>query len=84
MTILCEDSRYCGQPGRVRRVFWRERIPWVVVRLGSGGLTAVPWVWTDLPVPPLERDLSAEGGSAVLLSPVALRDLVRFLRCYSK
>jgi hypothetical protein len=79
VTILSEDSPYCGRPGRVRRVFWRGRKPWVVVRLGVGGLTAVPWDWTDLPVPPLAGGLSAQGPT-VLLSPAALRDLVRFLR----
>jgi hypothetical protein len=50
-----------------------------VVRFGIGGMTAVPWSWTDLPVPQLETDPSA-GGPAVLLSPTALCDLARFLR----
>jgi hypothetical protein len=50
--ITSEDSPYCGQAGQVRRVFWRERKPWVQVRFCIGGITAVPWAWTDLPVPP--------------------------------
>ncbi len=80
MTIISEDSQYCGQSGRVRRVFWRERKPWVLVRLRIGGIVTVPWDWTDLPLPQLERGPSADNGSTVLLSPTALRDLVRFLR----
>src|SRR2546430_8180778 len=36
VTIVSEDSPFCGQSGRVRRVFWRERSPWVVVRLCLG------------------------------------------------
>jgi len=63
----------------VRRVFWRERKPWVRVRFGIGGMTAVPWDWTDLPVPPRGSRAVAEEGAPVLLSPTALRDLVRFL-----
>lgn len=80
MTIVSEVSPYCGQSGRVRRVFWRERTPWVLVRLRIGGITAVPWDWTDLPVPQLESNLPPNEGLAVLLAPSALRDLVRFLR----
>ncbi len=80
MTIVSEDSPYCGQSGRVRRVFWRERTPWVLVRLRIGGVATVLWDWTDLPIPQLERRLSPDAGPAVLLSPAALQDLVRFLR----
>ena len=83
MTIVSEDSRYCGQSGRVRRVFWRDRTAWVVVRFRIGGLTAVPWDWTDLPVPQLETD-SLVDGPVVLLSPAALCDLARFLRNHEK
>ena len=83
MTIVSEDGRYCGQSGRVRRVFWRDRTAWVVVRFRIGGLTAVPWDWTDLPVPQLETD-SLVDGPVVLLSPVALCDLARFLRNHEK
>jgi len=80
VTIVSEDSPYCGQSGRVRRVFWRESQPWALVRFRIGGMTAVPWDWTDLPVPQLEPSPSAGDGVMVLLSPTALRDLVRFLR----
>ena len=84
MTIVSEDSPYSGQSGRVRRVFWRERTPWVLVRLGIGGMIAVRWDWTDLPVPQLERDPSPKERPTVLLSPSALRDLVRFVRSHCK
>jgi len=82
VTIVSEDSPYSGQSGRARRVFWRERTPWVVVRLCIGGMIAVRWDWTDLPVPQLERDPSPKQRPTVLLSPSALRDLVRFLRSH--
>ena len=84
MTIVSEDSPYGGQSGRVRRVFWRERIPWVLVRLRLGGMIAVRWDWTDLPVPELEPGSSPNEKSTVLLSPSALRDLVRSLRNHRK
>ena len=80
MTIVSEDSPFCGQSGRVRRVFWRERSPWVLVRLRVGGIASVPWAWTDLPVPQSAGGVSADEEPTVLLSPTALRDLVRFLR----
>ena len=80
MTIVSEDSPFCGQSGWVRRVFWREQSPWVLVRLRIGGITSVPWIWTDLPVPQSGGGLSADEEPTVLLSPTALRDLVRFLR----
>jgi hypothetical protein len=79
VTIVSEDSVYCGHSGRVKRVFWRERTAWAVVRFHTGGMTAVPWGWTDLPVPQLGADPSA-AEPAVLLSPAALCDLARFLR----
>ena len=80
VTIAFEDSPYCGQSGRVRRVFWRERTPWVLVRLRVGGIVSVPWDETDLPVTKLEGGPSPDDGPTVLLSSDALRDLVRFLR----
>ncbi len=80
--IISEDSPNCGQSGRVRRVFWRERMPWVLVRFRIGGMTAVPWNWTDLPIPQPELSSSADDRPTVLLSPTALRDLVRFLRSH--
>src|SRR6266436_4746961 len=45
VTIASEGSSYCGQTGRVCRVFWRPE-PWVLVRLRSGVLLALPWSWT--------------------------------------
>src|SRR5947207_10807818 len=75
VTIAFEDSPYCGQSGRVRRVFWRERTPWVLVRLRVGGIVSVPWDETDLPVTKLEGGPSPDDGPTVLLSSDALRDL---------
>ena len=82
MTVVSEDSPYCGQSGRLRRIFWREGNPWVLVRLRIGGMIAVRWDWTDLPVPPLEVGSSPNETATVLLSPSALPDLVRFLRSH--
>jgi len=82
VTIVSEDSPFCGQSGRVRRVFWRERSPWVVVRLCLGGITGVPWGWTDLPVPQWEPSPSSDEEPMILLSPTALRDLIRFVRTH--
>ena len=78
VTVIAENSGYCGQSGRIRRVFWRPD-PWVLVRFQNGDLRALPWGWTDLPQP--ETSVSAEWhtGSAALLSAAALLDLVRFL-----
>ena len=83
MTIISEDSPYCGQSGRVRRIFWCDRRAWVVVRFRIGGIAAVPWDWTDLIIPQLGADPSIDE-PAVLLSPTALCDLVRFLRDHHK
>jgi hypothetical protein len=80
VTIVSEDSPYCGQSGRVRRVFWRAQVPWVLIRLRLGGIVALPWASTDLLAPPLEIDPRSDEVSTALLSPIALRDLVRFLR----
>ena len=76
VTIASERSSYCGQSGRVCRIFWRPE-PWVLVRLRSGVLLALPWSWTNLPKPEAP---SSSGRAPALLSPAALRDLVRFLR----
>jgi hypothetical protein len=83
VTIISEDSPYCGQSGRVRRVFWRQRNPWVLLRFQLGGITAVPWNWTDLPVPPMEG-VPLPDDFINLLSPAALRDLVRFVGEHGK
>jgi hypothetical protein len=80
VTIVSESSPYCGQLGRVKRVFWRKRRPWVLVRFRIGGMTGVPWNWTDLPV--LNLGSPVDDGPVVLLSPAALRDLVRFSRSH--
>ena len=80
MAIISEDSPYCGQSGRVRRVFWRQRVPWVVVRLRLGGIVALPWASTDLLVPQLEIDPRTDEVATTLLSPIALRDLARFIQ----
>jgi hypothetical protein len=80
VTIVSESSPYCGQSGRVKRVFWRKRRPWVLVRFRIGGIASVPWNWTDLPV--LKNLGWPADGPVVLLSPAALRDLVRFSRSH--
>jgi hypothetical protein len=80
VTVVSEDSRYCGQSGRVRRVFWRQGTAWVLVRLRVGGLLALPWASTDLPVLQFDDDARSDGRPAALLSPIALRDLARFLQ----
>jgi hypothetical protein len=80
VAIVSEDSRYCGQSGRVRRVFWRQRVPWVVVRLRLGGIIALPWASTDLLVPQLEIDARTDEAATTLLSPIALQDLARFIQ----
>jgi hypothetical protein len=80
VTIASEDSPYCGQSGRVRRVFWRQRVPWVLVRLRLGGIVALPWASTDLLAPPLEIDPRADEAATAVLSPIALRDLARFIQ----
>ena len=80
MTIVSEDSPHCGQSGRVQRVFWRRRVPWVVLRLRLGGIVALPWASTDLFAPHLETDPRADEEATALLSPIALRDLARFIQ----
>jgi hypothetical protein len=80
VTIVSEDSPYCGRPGRVRRAFWRQQVPRVLVRLRLGGIVAVPWAATDLPAPQLETGPRADKAATVLLSPIALRDVARFIQ----
>jgi hypothetical protein len=80
VTVVSEDSPYRGQSGRVRRVFWRQRVAWVLVRLRLGGMATLPWTSTDLSVPHLEDDPRPDEAPPALLSPVALRDLARFLQ----
>jgi hypothetical protein len=50
------------------------------MRLRIGGVAAVPWDWTDLPVQQVEEASSSDCTLMVLLSPIALRDIVRFVR----
>jgi hypothetical protein len=78
MTVVSELSPECGLSGRIRRVFWRQGSPWVLICLSSGRLISLPWEWTSLPVP-LDDDQTADQNAA-LLSPAALLDLVRYLR----
>jgi hypothetical protein len=78
VTVVSELSPDCGQSGRVRRVFWRQGAPWVLICLSRGQLISIPWEWTSLPVL-LDDDQTADH-IAVLFSPAALLDLVRYLR----
>ena len=77
---MSEESGSCGQRGRVCRVFWRDHAPWVLVRLADGVMLSVPWRWTDLPVFEVDDASRVDNESIALLSPTALRDLVRFVR----
>ena len=52
----------------------------MVLRLRLGGIVALPWASTDLLVPQLETDLRADEAATGLLSPIALRDLARFIQ----
>jgi hypothetical protein len=79
VTIVSEDSPYCGQSGRVRRVFWRRQVPWVVLRLRLGGIIALPWDSTDLLAPPAATDPGTDAAATALLCPIALRDVARFI-----
>jgi hypothetical protein len=80
VTVVSEDNPHCGQSGRVRRVFWRQGTAWVLVRLRVGGLLALPWVSTDLPVLQFDDNDRPDEPPSTLLSPIALRDLARFLQ----
>jgi hypothetical protein len=78
--IVSEESASCGQRGRVCRVFWRDDAPWVLVRLHDGVMLSLPWRWTDLPVPHADDEPPVNDVAITVLSPTALRDLVRFVR----
>jgi len=52
----------------------------VLVRLGDGVLQVLPWAWTNLPVAPAQQEPQIEESATVLLSPMALRELVRRVR----
>ena len=77
---MSEESPSCGQHGRVCRVFWRNDFPWVLVRLDNTVLVSVPWPWTNLPVPPAEEEHQTDDSATVLLSSMALCELVRRVR----
>jgi hypothetical protein len=77
---VSEDSPSCGHCGRVCRVFWRDDLPWVLVRLRDGVMQSLPWAWTDLPLAPAEQVPQTDDIATVLLSPMALRDVVRHVR----
>jgi hypothetical protein len=64
----------------VCRVFWRQDMPWVLVRLRDGVMLSLPWSWTDLPVLHADGEHRVDEAFNTLLSPAALRDLVRFVR----
>jgi hypothetical protein len=80
VTVVAEESPHCGQSGRVCRVFWRQRVPFVLVRLSSAYMITIPWAWTNLPTPQSTVDFTAGAAPDVLLSACALRDLVQFVR----
>jgi hypothetical protein len=42
-------------------------------------MTSLPWSATDLPLPQASDTAEADPHAPVLLSPAALRDLIRFL-----
>jgi len=77
---VSEESPSCGQCGRVCRVFWRDGRPWVLVRLRDGVVQSVPWAWTDLPMARAQQEPQTDDQVTVLLSPTALRELVRRVR----
>ena len=77
---MSEESPSCGQCARVCRVFWRDDIPWVLVRSRDGVMQSLPWAWTNLPVAPAQQEPQIEECATVLLSPMALRELVRRVR----
>jgi hypothetical protein len=78
--IVSEESGSCGQRGRMCRVFWRDDVPWVLVRLHDGVMLSLPWSWTDLPVLHADDNCRVDEAFITLLSPAALRDLARFVR----
>ncbi len=78
MTIVYEENPFRGCSGRLVRVFWREREPWVLAALSTGENVAVPWSWTNLshPVAPDPGDVT----DGLMLSPKGLLDLIGCLR----
>jgi hypothetical protein len=43
-------------------------------------MLSLPWSWTDLPVLHVDDERRVDEAFITLLSPTALRDLVRFVR----
>ena len=66
------------------RVFWRHDMPWVLVRLHDGVMLSLPWSWTDLPVLHADEECRVDEAVITLLSPTALRYLVRFVRGHGR
>ena len=52
----------------------------MLVRLHDGVMRSLPWSWTDLPVLQVDDERGVDEVFVTLLSPIALRDLVRFVR----
>jgi hypothetical protein len=70
-----ETSDYCGNAGKVERVYWRGEEPWVRMRSRLGNCWSVPWQHTDLP-----RLTSPAASPQHLLSPEGLLELSRHLK----
>ena len=67
--VIDESSDYCGNGGKVERVYWHGEEPWVRIRSQLGTCCSVPWHHTDLPaLTPHDTHLLP------LLSPQALED----------
>jgi hypothetical protein len=47
-------------------------------------MQSLPWAWTNLPVTPKDHKPQNDTNAPVLLSPTALRDLVRHVRDLSE
>jgi hypothetical protein len=53
----------------------------VLARFPDGRIRSVPWRWTDLPVLQTDDERRVDDEESIaLLSPIALRDLLRFVR----
>ena len=62
-------------------MFWRERAAWVLVRLRCGLMVSLPWDWTNLPaLLRTQKDDVSDDELVTLLSPLALQDLIRWIR----
>jgi hypothetical protein len=61
-----------------------DRTLLVLVRLHDGVMRSVPWSWTDLPVLHADDERRVDEAFITLLSPTALRDLVRVVRGHGR